>query len=510
MRSLENNLAATLLGAVVLLQVSACGVEQPRDCVGDRCETEGSKEELLQAIDGYNDPVARFLRASATEQGTLEGDYRLILDGVGTELGCDPSTESSFVVLSNQGYLPKPIVTRCADNALDASQFFAAMVTNVDGTGIDAKQMHLASWDADAGTYRRYATAGTPSGEMAVNVAPEFCLGCHGGTQKLDTWAPIMNEMSSPWANWNAHPGFVSLEFDELLDPTFADDATYRDLTRDGLLDSAASLEPIVRAGQQRVTNARLKQRTVDADLTRALELVRPLFCDESTNYVSEVHRSGELRTHALVDDAIRNLYRSADVDGPWSWLADTRIQLPPPATNEAPVTLIPVRGESTIGIELGLVARGVLQPIDALRVRALDWKHPVQSSFRCDLYQQGAQRIAAGVLDGQTAITVEDLVPAVFAEIMTVGGVPFAPVAPGAVLAIADADAAARAQVAAGSWSGFEVSLTGFGDLLESHVASYEAAPMRSALAAERDLRACQIAKDPTAPLFDLECPTP
>jgi len=492
-----------LLSAALLLQATACGVETPRECVDDRCETAGSKEELLGSLDGYHDPVAKFLRDTVADDGTLTGDYQLILDGVGDQLGCAATTEKHFVVLSNQGYAPKPIVTRCSNDALGASQFFAAMVVDKSGQGIDAKQMHLASWDADAGSYRRYATSETPTGGMAINVAPAFCLGCHGGPQQLETWVPLMNEMASPWSNWNAHPGFTSQLFDEHLPTTFASDPTYQALTRDGVLESAASFEPIVRAGIQRVTGARLKTRTATVDATAALAMIRPLFCDESTNYVSEVHGSGELRTAALVDDAVRHLYRSAGVDGDWSWLADTRVQLPPPGA-EAPVTLIAIRGESTMQIELGLVARGVLAARDALAVRALDWKHPVGSTFRCELYTAAQTRIAAGVLDDQLAelTTVEDAVPLVFDEIMTAIGP-----STRELIAIPDATEA-RAALAAGNWAPFSSTLTELGDAIETYVGSFQAAPMRRTLAAERDRRACAVAKDPTAPLFDVECP--
>lgn len=500
-----------LLTSAVLL-ATACGLEQPRECASDRCEMAGSKDELLASLDGYNDPVARFLRDTVSDEGTLAGDYRVILDGVGDQLGCDAETEKSFVVLSNQAYAPKPIVTRCANDALGASQFFGAMVARPDGSGIDGKQMHLASWDADAGAYRRYATAETADGSMAINVAPEFCLGCHGGPEKLGTWTPLMNEMASPWSNWNAHPGFTSQLFDEHFPTTFSTDPTFVELTQ--RLDSAAAFEPIVRAGIQRVAGARLKERSAAADVTAALEMVRPLFCDESTNYVSEVHGSGELRTAALVDDSIRNLFRSADVEGTWSWLADTRVQLPPPGA-EAPVTLIPIRGEATLQIELGLVARGVLAPVDALRVRALDWKHPVGSAFRCELYDAAVGRIAGGALDeavtASGATTVEGLVPLVFDEVMTLHGVPFTPAA-GELLAIPDAtDPATRSAIDAGNWAGFQSSLAQLGDALEAHVTSFltgQADEMRGTLAAERNRRACAVAKDPTAPIYDLECP--
>lgn len=467
------------------LLATACGVEQPRECVDDRCESAGSKDELLGSLDGYNDPVAKFLRDTVADDGTLSGDYQLVLDGVGAQLGCDAETEKHFVVLSNQGYAPKPIVTRCANDAVAASSFFAAMVA--DEAGIDPKQMHLASWDADAGEYRRYQTTATDNG-MAINVAPAFCMGCHGGPEKLGSWTPLMNEMASPWSNWNAHPGFTSQLFDEHFPQAFSQDPTYQQLTREGALYSAADFEPIVRAGIQRVTGARLKTRTAAADARAALELVRPLFCDESTNYVSEVHDSGELRSAALVDDAIRNLYRSADVGGSWSWLADTRMQLP---ATENPVTLIAIRGEATLQIELGLVARGVISPVDALRVRALDWKHPVGSAYRCGLYDAAAARVDSLPITGDT---VEDLIPAMFDEVMK--GVPA--VADGNVWSLPDA-----------TGTGSEVTLTQLGDAIETYVAGFQAAPMRAALLTERNRRACATAGDPTAPLFEgVTCP--
>lgn len=481
-----------LLSAALL--TTACGVELPRECVDDRCESAGSKEELLGQLDGYTDPVANFLRDTVADDGSLAGDYTLVLDGVGAQLGCDRETEKHFVVLSNQDYAPKPIVTRCANDAVGASQFFAAMVATE--SGIDPKQMHLASWDAEAGLYRRYQTTETADGGMAINVAPTFCMGCHGGPEKLATWTPLMNEMASPWSNWNAHPGFSSQLYDEHFPQGFSTDPTFKELTRDGVLDSAASFEPIVRAGIQRVTSARLKTRTQAADAAAALELVRPLFCDESTNYVSEVHDSGELRIAALVDDSIRNLYRSADATGSWSWLADTRLQLPPPS-GEPPVTLIAIRGEATLQIELGLVARGVISPVDVLRVRALDWKHPVGSAYRCGLYDAAAARLLSGALDEalatSQATTVEGLIPAMFDEVMSA----LPPVADGHVWSLPTATDA-----------GAELTLTQLGDTLETYVTSFQAAPMRGALAAERDRRACAAHDDPTAPLFEgVEC---
>jgi hypothetical protein len=517
----------SLLALVAVSLVGCHAVEDvepgPKDCREDRCESAGSRDELLASLVGFNDPIAQFLRSAATERGTVAGNYRDIVDAVGTSIGCDASTERSFVVLSNQGYLPKPILTRCSDDAGAGSQFFVALAGTPEG--LDPQTVHMTAWDTDAGVYRRYATApsrsGETPGEMTVNVTPEFCLGCHGGPQHLTTWTPLMNEMTSPWAGWNATPGFSSELYDEFLDPAFAADPTFQEVTRDGLLTSAASFEPLVRTGVARVTGARLKQRAAAPDVDHALELLRPLYCDESINYVSEVHDSGELRTHALVDDALRSLFRSAGVDGSWSWLVDTRIHLMVPTGQEAPITQIPVRGESTIQVELGLVSRGVLDPRDALRVRALDWKHPVQSELRCGLFREASDRIHAGALDAaistRAATTTAELVPLVFDEVMTLsvnGERTSLRPAPGAaydLLQIPDAsDPAALAAFRSGAWTGFQSTLGALGAAIDAHVTSYQAGAMRPVLVHERDRRAClAVAQNPTAPIFsDVDCP--
>ena len=461
----------------------------PRDCTGDRCNAVGSKDELLAALDGFGDPVAAFLRQAATERGTLVGNYRQVLDGVGAVMGCDATTEKSFVVLSNQSFLPKPIFTRCASDATAASQFYMAMVGR-EGF-IDPETVHVTSWDAAAGVYRRYATAPTGTGELALNVQPEFCLGCHGGPEQLATWVPLMNEMTNPWTQWNAAPGFSSQQFDDFLEQQYADDPTYQEVTRPGLLDSAASFDPVVHQGIARVTGARVVQRTGAPDVRLALDLVRPLYCDESVNYVSEVHDSGELRMHAVVDDALRGLYRAAGADGAWSWLADTRLDLAPPADGEEPLALIPVRGESTVQAELGLVARGALTPLEALRVRALDWQHPVQSDVRCKLYRDGAARVLHGAVDTAGAATTADLVPRVYAELMK-------PLGTSELVASPDGAAPQPTTLAA------------LGDAIEAYASSFRAAPaMRGVLATERARRVCRATADPTAPIFvDVACP--
>src|SRR5690242_12791794 len=94
----------------LLLLLIATGCATPSadpgvDCSEDRCVHAGSKDELLAQLSGFGDPVASFLRSAATERGTIAGDYRTILDGAGANLGCDASTEHTFVVLSNQDFV---------------------------------------------------------------------------------------------------------------------------------------------------------------------------------------------------------------------------------------------------------------------------------------------------------------------------------------------------------------------------------------------------------------------
>ena len=50
---------------LLLVGCMADAVPPPDDCREDRCESVGSREELLASIDGFTDPVAVWLRAAA-------------------------------------------------------------------------------------------------------------------------------------------------------------------------------------------------------------------------------------------------------------------------------------------------------------------------------------------------------------------------------------------------------------------------------------------------------------
>lgn len=452
-----------------------------------------SRDEVIAALDGFDDPVSHYLRDAVTERGTLTGNYRDVLDGVGTITGCGADTENSFVVLSNVDYTPRPVLTRCADDPQAASQFLMVMAGVTEGHDIDPQVVHMVGWDDASGQYRRYSTYPNEDGELALNVSPTFCLGCHGGPEQLGYWQPLMNVMTNPWSGWNAEPGFRSHMFDENLDPRFSDGESFEEITAQ--LSSASDFEPIVRAGIDRVTGARIRARNDDATADAALALLRPVFCDEMVNFVSEVHDSGELRVSAAIDDAMRSLFSRAVPGAEYSWLGTTSLQLPVPGADETPLALIPIRGESNVQAELALVSRGVLSAEQLLRVRALDWTRPAQSQFRCTLFRTTAERVRA---EGESyeGLSAGELAAMLFEEMMA----PY-PVPDGAdVLAIADGFDPEDSEA---------LTFDQLGTVIDAHVTALQMPGGRQLLDVERRRRACETAAlYPIAPIFpDIDC---
>jgi hypothetical protein len=474
----------------VALGATAAGCDgDGRDCSQDRCAAASSRDEVLAALADHADPVAGYLRGAVTARGTLAGDYRDVLDGVGAFTGCAAESQRTFVVLSNVDLTPRPVHAQCAEDPVSASRFLMVMA-GATSTDVDPQVIHMVGWDADAGEYRRYATYPDDSGEMSLNVSPSFCFGCHGGPQDLDRWQPLMNVMTNPWSGWNAEPGFESHLFDEQLAEVYRTAEALIEMTRD--LDSASNLEPIVRAGLDRVTTARIKRREEPADVDSALELLRPLFCDEMVNFVSEVHGSGELRASAVIDDGLRSLLSRVSPGA--SWVGSTSLRLPPVAEGEPSLDLVPVRGESNVQVELGLASRGVLTAEQILRIRAVDWTRPVASAARCELYQRGRERLLAAPPD-VAANNVAELLPVVFAEIMLELPVP----AGADVIAIAEGG---RAD------DGKAMTFDQFGAAIERHLADL-AQSGRPAIDARRRITACETARIyPIAPLPpDITC---
>ena len=511
---------AAHMGMAVLLVVGGCLADEPAppDCQQDQCESAQSRDEVLEAIEGHGDAIAGYLRDAVTERGTLAGNYRDVLDGVGSALGCAPETERSFVVLSNTGFIPKTVFARCADDPQQASRFFLAVPAVRDAGGdtdVDPQVLHLSAWDEQAGTFRIYSTRPVDDGEMGVNVSPSFCLGCHGGPHQLPYWQPLMNEMTNPWSGWNAEPGFRSQLFDEFLDPGIAEGTVYQDLTADELLDSASNLEPIIRAGIERLNGARLLAREQAPDVDRALALLQPMYCDESINFVSEMHGGGQIRASSVIDPTLAIYLRAGGLAVDWPWANGDDLRLPSAPSEWEALTLVPVRGESSLAVEVSLVSRQVLDPLQALRVRALDWTHPVLSEFRCALFRAGAERIRAGAIDAHIAAmpdgaSTADLVPLAYDEIMKLatadGLVALAPGAGADVVSIPDAaDPEVQALLMDGDVSALGAPASEFGALIQTYVDGID----REDLRAIRQARACRALQEyPVTPIYpDLDC---
>jgi hypothetical protein len=466
-----------LLGLVLL----AVGCAEPSDddgaCGGQACEVPSSRDELLAELDGLGDPVAEYLRSAAQDDGHIAADWQELVDGVGGALGCDAADRSTFVVLSNLGLMPKAVLTHCTGDPVAASRVLTIFEPHAEDSDLDAEHFRMAAWDEAAGAFRRYQIAAHPDGGLGVVVEPEFCLSCHGGREAVVGWSPIMNEMTNPWAQWNAEPGFESFMFEDPRART-VDGPTFDALTE--RIDSASNLEPIVRAGIDRYVAAWIGAR----EEAPAASMLRPVFCDETFNYVSEVHRSGELLASAVIDPSIRKHFIAIDpASWPWDWVYDDALRVAPPAAGEDPMALIAVRGELAIQAEAALVSRQVLAPIDVLRVRALDWTHPVGSTMRCDVFEQGLDRFEG------------DGVRALFDAVMQ----PFAPPPGSDLVAIPDAD-----DPAASDPSRFAATLEGWGEAIEAHVDAAQTDEGRAVLEAERIRRGCLARRSfPIAPLI-------
>ncbi len=488
--------------AVALVASAGCttgGGADDGTCGGEVCDVAVTKADLVASLAEAQDPMAQFLRAAANDAGGIDGGWPAILEGLGDATGCDASTERSFVVLSNQALAPKAIVTRCSDQPTTASRFFMIFEPDHATGDLDESAVRVAAWDDTAGVFRRYQMVDR-DGDLGVAVEPDFCASCHGGPFQMTTWTPIMNEMTNPWAQWNAEPGFVSFQFDQAF-PDGAGGPVYDEVASAPRLASASDLEPIVRAAIDRTANARVAERNEAPDFDAALALLRPVFCDESVNFVSEIHDSGELATHALVDAGLRRAFigLAGDNAWPWPWVTDPTVRIAAPLLVDDPLAMIAVRGETTVQAEAALLSRQVLSASQVLAVRALDWQHPVFSTVRCGLWQATRDRVDTGEvgLDAGAFADNAALVVALYEDAMhwpTAGGrVPLRPSAADAVVAVADAAApGALDALDAGDFDAAAVTPDVLGEAIAAYVDSFSEQAARDLLQAERQRRAC------------------
>ncbi len=469
-------------------------------CGAQACEIEPDGASVRRALEGFEDPVADLLRTRVSASGVVGPDAASLLEGLGQVLGCDAAERSTFVVLSNDDFAPKSVLTQCSSDPTRASTALSIVEPDLRTGQLDAEFIRFAGWDEGAGRYRRYQMAPHPDGGLGVSVEPEFCVGCHGGSGPA--WAPIMNEMTNPWAQWNATPGFESFRFDEMFreqDPGEDLEA----LLAVAPLNSASNLEPIIRAAVDRVSAAAVLARNEPASAEAALALLRPVFCDSAFNFVSEIHDSGELLTSAVVDLAVRRQYLALDATGwDWNWVFDDAMRIVPPEARSQAVALIGVRALLDVEAEAALVSRGVLQPLQVLRVRALDWHHPVGSAFRCAQLEAVQGQAAPLEADAQTNA---DLVLALYGRAME----PFE-TGSDALVAVPDIELAGLpTRPSSASLRDHVRSLVEWGDEIEERVQTIEGPQGRQMLEEMRRQRLCTArSRFVTTPLVsDVDC---
>jgi hypothetical protein len=316
---------------------------------------------------------------------------------------------------------------------------------------------------------------------------------------------PIMNELTAPWTHWNAEPDFPSHDYDipaaTEQSPHFVDLGAKH-------LGAAPRLEQIVRAGHAKVAGARARQRrTRPPSLTESMSLLRPVFCDEQINYASEDFNSGLISATSVISGGIREAYLATSAsDWPWNWLTDGRMRLP--VDGSEALHMVPVRGNADIDYEGRLMAVQTLTPHQILRVRALDWKRPVLSDFRCKLWKDAATRLEANPPALDESWRNSDAMAMLYDEIMKLDGVPIVGGTPDdlvvvdritseseVALFLALGDGSIGSAQCSGNAGMCSVPIEQFGSMLHDYVTSFEdSSTGRASIAAARDNTLCDV----------------
>jgi hypothetical protein len=392
------------------------------------------------ALDGLADPIATWLRSLDLDaSGILRGDYHTVLEGIRETQGCSPEQTRTFVIsddLVSSTPFPRLVATVC-NGTNKATDFFLALSFEEQDAGgsptgnIDIRDIEMFAWDNTAQTYRFYAAVPVEdsSDEVQVEVNPARCLECHLTPSDIDPldmgMLPIMNELTQPWTNWNAEPGFPSHDF-EL--PPRALEGNYHELATGCIHDdgrpgpcAAADLEQLIRRAHDRVALARVRGIfDADPDVERVMSLLRPMFCTEQVNYVTEDFDSGILSYATIVDPGLRNMLRQVRPDNwPQAWVNDNTMRLPTPEAGDVPLVQIPVRGNADIRYENQLVTLQGLRPHQVMRVRALDYTRPVFSEFRCQLWVDALRRMRQSPPDLSSYAMTRDALGPVLEEVL-------------------------------------------------------------------------------------------
>lgn len=502
--------------------LGACSDPGPDAQCSGKCDQLG---DFASQLDGRNDAIAQFLReANIGADGVASFDYGAVVSGVARLQGCSEDSWKTFVVsdaLVEEDTFPRLISTVCSDEPTRAAEFFiAASFKDPEIDDIDPFNIEMFAWDDDAGIYRFYATEPLGGGEVRVEVDPERCTECHLTPTNLPSagmrMTPIMNELSQPWTHWSSEVPmfngsgipFRSDDFDVPMNVRGAGNFLRYGSQKIG---AAQEFEFIIREGHAKVALQRARERRERSDgWNDAMNLLRPVFCAEQVNYSSEDFDSGKLHFSTVIPGGLSEAYRALRPDDwPWQWVnnGDGRMRLPAPA-GEPTLSMVPVRGNADVDYETRLVTGRTLTPHQVMRVRALDWKRPVFSEFRCGLWMSASERLASDppVID-ELSPRDSARMQVLYDYIMQIDGQPIAGATPETIVAVdvVDDPAALASALASGlpaecgpeGEGACAVDHDGFGAILDAYVQSFEQGDpdeVRRRLRAARDQRLCHV----------------
>jgi len=511
------------VGALVITGCAA--TDQPQ---GDGiCEAGKCEGPFLDQLKNRQDPVANYLRQLG-EAGVIDSSgtylaakatkaepaneplfYAKMLAGIAKVQGCDANSLINYALSDDLisgdvgNVFPRLISTVCSlDADKSTNAFVATLGMPAEDGDIALEDLEMFAWDPVASKYSFYATAADGEGNLQIEVEPARCNECHLTPRDVNSVGmprlPIMNELTKAWTHWNAGGGGVSESF--LVPSSVNGKPNWK---RFGIekVGAASRLEKVIRdANALKVTPTRAKGLFRPAKLDEAMGLIRPVFCDEQVNYVSEL-QTGEISIDAVVSGGIKNAYRGVQSTWSFPWFNNDSIQLTI-AAGDKQVFMVPVRGVADVTFEQQL--QGVLSPMHLLAVRALDWKRPALSEFRCNLWRNAMDAFAtkAPALTGRN----RDAVKILYEEIMKLGGMSTRGIPNGkfVVMDLASDSTVAklRQQIAGGTvptmcrqgaTNTCETDAMGFGTLLQEYVDIGESAS-RVELLAERDRRVCNV----------------
>lgn len=537
--------------------------------------TPTSNVDVRAELTGSDNVISRWLASSdMTDDGRMTTNYLDALRGIadervaegrgGAECGFDSArTFTLSDDLFGGGAFPRLISTLCKNDKRAAEFFIAASFQHPNNAldpsdpnhrvDIDPTNLEMFAWDNDQDRYVFYAMLPIDgSDEVQVEVEPQRCEECHKTPPDLDSdfmpMTPVMNELTQPWPHWQAETKFPNHTFElpEALTRTPAPNEedlapAYREIIENANLTSVADFEQVVRRGQShRVVTKRAKTRKNDATVEETMALVRPLFCAEQVNYVSEDHDSGFLSTDTIIAAGTRDAFLKLNPTWPWSWINDKKIRFAGPDDSETPeggnedepvepvdidgldedvfagevilggantviqeepLQLLPVRGNVDVELQRKLLGLRAITPLDVLRIFALDWKRPTLSQFRCGLWRTAR----ADFRNGDFAIEINtddknvDIIPDVIDGILKKAPSQLHNVEDGKIVALADATRPNEF---------VSVDPQGFGDLLQEWAETVEKDGRLSLWAARKE-RLCAVGQRfPNRPaLPDVAC---